>query len=501
VTRRATAARADTGWATRLGDLLSWATTIAVGVALLGGTISGTRESLGDRRPLEAAVLPGWATTVAVGVLLAGGLAALLGRLGPVSATPATAAWWLPLPAGRRGLLRGELLRVLLLALAAAVVVALPLLAGGRPDPTPATVGAGLAGAGALAAALVGGLAVLQSAGRGRRVPSVAGAVATAAVVGPAAVASVAAALQLGLPAVPVPDGLPPASAVVLPVAAGTLAAGALLAADRRLDRLPAGVLRSRGQTAVYASASAVSMDTRELGRALGTVVRPPRRARTWRRVRTPGQAVVAADLAVLARSPWRWGQLAVGAALPVLAARTSGLAEVPALVAVAAALGWGLAAVAVGEPSRRAQASPAADRALPLSARGVLRARAAVPAAVLAAVCGVSALLVGVGSGAPVGWLVLGVAAAPAWAGAAVRGGYRPELDWTGPVLSSPMGALPLGVGATLVRGPDLGLLGTAPAALALFLGSPSIVLVAAQVAWGLAVGVLAVETARPAS
>jgi hypothetical protein len=62
-------------------------------------------------------------------------------------------------------------------------------------------------------------------------------------------------------------------------------------------------------------------------------------------------------------------------------------------------------------------------------------------------------------------------------------------------------MGALPIGVGATLVRGPDLGLLGTAPAALALFLGTPSVLLVAVQVGWGLAVGALAVETARPRS
>jgi hypothetical protein len=215
--------------------------------------------------------------------------------------------------------------------------------------------------------------------------------------------------------------------------------------------------------------------------------------------VRAPWQAVVAGDLAVLARSPWRWGQLAVGAALPVLAARTSGLGDLPALVAVAVVLGWALAATAVGEPSRRAHAAPAADRALPLDERSAVRARAVVPVVVLVIVCGLSALLVGQGTGAPLAWLALGVAAAPAWAGAAVRGGYRPELDWSGPVVSSPMGAVPTGVGATLVRGPDLGLLGTAPVALALLLGAPTPLLVAGQLVWALAVAALAVETARP--
>jgi hypothetical protein len=64
-----------------------------------------------------------------------------------------------------------------------------------------------------------------------------------------------------------------------------------------------------------------------------------------------------------------------------------------------------------------------------------VVRARVVLPLAVLAVVCGVSALLVGQGTGP----------------------------TWSGPVLAPPMGAMPVGVGATLVRGPDLGLLGTA--------------------------------------
>ncbi|KGH45773.1 hypothetical protein IN07_15340, partial [Modestobacter caceresii] len=152
-----------------------------------------------------------------------------------------------------------------------------------------------------------------------------------------------------------------------------------------------------------------------------------------------------------------------------------------------------------LGEPSRRASAAPAADRGLPLGGAAVVWARAVVPAAVLAGVCGVSALLVGQGTGAPVAWSALGVVTAPAWAGAAVRAGYRPDLDWSGPVLASPMGAVPVGVSSTLVRGPDVGLLGTAPVALALLLGTAPWWLVGAGLLWSLALGALAVGTARP--
>jgi hypothetical protein len=284
-------------------------------------------------------------------------------------------------------------------------------------------------------------------------------------------------------------------------VVAGLLAvvaAGGLGLADRRLDRLPAGALRASGETVQYATASVLSLDTRELGRALRTTVRRPRHRRSWRWVHRPWQAVVAGDLAVLGRSPARWGQLLAGGALPVLAARTQGLAELPALVAVAVVLGWGSAAVALGEPSRRAAAAPAADRSLPMAAEEVVRARALVPVVVLVVVCGLSALLVGQGTGVPLGWLGLGAAAAPAWAGAAVRAGYRPDLDWSGPVLSSPMGAVPVGVSTTLVRGPDVGVLGTAPVALALLLGTVPPVLVAVQLGWSVALAAFAVLTAQ---
>ncbi|KQS58226.1 hypothetical protein ASG36_08885 [Geodermatophilus sp. Leaf369] len=486
-TRQATATRADTSWLTLGGDVLSWLTTAGVVVAVLGGAFSALRERIAARPETGTTVLPGELTAVVAAVLVTAGVVALLSRLGPVSATPATAAWWLPLPAGRRGLLRGELRRVGLVAVVAAVVVALPVVLAAPAAPTVAEVAATVAGAALLALAVVGALVVLQAAGRTGWVAPVAGSLATVVVVVPALLGTVAGswAWEPSAPHLPVP--------VLLGVPA-VLAVAGLVAADRVSDRLAAGALRERGTAVFVASASALSLDTRELGRALGTPVHPPRRTRSWSWVREPWQAVVAADLAVFSRSPWRWGQLAIGAALPVLAARTRGLGEVPALVAVAVVLGWSLAAVALGEPSRRAHGSPAGDRSLPLDARDVVRSRAVVPLVGLVVVCGVSLGLTGLGWE----WVLLGVATAPAWAGAAVRGGYRPELDWSGPVLSSPMGAVPTGVGATLVRGLDLGVLGTVPLVVALLLGEVPQLLLGIAVAWSVGLGLVSVETAR---
>ncbi|SDP22814.1 hypothetical protein SAMN05660199_03416 [Klenkia soli] len=485
-TRQATATRADTSWLTLGGDVLSALTTAGVVVAVFGGAFSALRERIAARPEAAATDLPGELTALVAALLVTAGVVALLSRLGPLSATPATAAWWLPLPADRRGLLRGELRRVCGVGLVAAVVVALPVVLAAPAAPTLPEVVVTVLAAALVSLAAVGVLVVLQARELTGWVAPAAGAVATVAVVVPAVVGTVGSWTWV-----------PTAPDISLPLLGGVpvlLAVAALLAADRVSGRLRAGALRERGTAVFVASASALSLDTRELGRALGTPVHPPRRTRSWSWVREPWQAVVAGDLAVFSRSPWRWGQLAIGTALPVLAARTDGLGGVPALVAVAVVIGWSVAAVALGEPARRAHGAPAADRALPMGAKDVVRARAIVPVVGLAVVCAVSAGVVGLGWE----WAALGAATAPAWAGAAVRGGYRPELDWSGPVLSSPMGAVPTGVGVTLVRGLDLGVLGTVPLVIGLLLGEVPDLLLGIALGWSLLLGLISVETAQ---
>ena len=93
----------------------------------------------------------------------------------------------------------------------------------------------------------------------------------------------------------------------------------------------------------------------------------------------------------------------------------------------------------------------------------------------------------VGVGTGAAGTWALLGLAAAPAWAAASLRGALRPDPDWSGPVVSTPMGVLPAGVGATLVQGVDVGVAGSLPLLAALVTGGPTPLLVAVQAAWAL--------------
>jgi Family of unknown function (DUF6297) len=489
-TRRATAARARTTLSERLSDAWGGIVSAGIGVAVAGGSLASLRGRIAlAGAPVTGTTLPAAATSAALGLLALAGAVVVLARLGPVSATPAAAAWWLPLPTDRRGLLRGELLRLTAAVVAVAVLLALPLVLGAVAAPTAASVLGGLGWAVTLAAAAVGGTALLQTRRRGRGVAGVAGAVAAGVAVLAAAAATLAAPGG-GLVDVPL-AGAPPGW-VLAGAAAG--AAFLLVAADRGLGRLGAGGLLAGGATAQYAGASLLALDTRHLGRALAGRDRPPRRSRRFRRVRHPWQAVVAADLALLTRGRWQLGQLAVAVAVPVVVARTEGLGALPLVVWAGCLLGWGLAATAAGRPARETQGVPELDRLFALSAAAVVRSRAVVPAVVTALVGTLSGLLLGVGTDGAGTWTLLGLAAAPAWAAAALRGALRPDPDWSGPVVSTPMGVLPAGVGATLVQGVDVGIAGSLPLLAALGTGGPTPLLVAVQAAWSLllATGVL---------
>src|SRR5207245_1032772 len=147
---------------------------------------------------------------------------------------------------------------------------------------------------------------------------------------------------------------------------------------------------------------------------------------------------------------------------------RTDGLDRLPAATVIGLLVGWLTAGVAVGLPARFAHAAPAIDRLLPLSSGRLVAARCVAPALLLTAVCGVSGLLVGVGSGHALAWAALALGAVPAWTAAALRGAYRPDLDWSGAVVATPAGVLPAGIGAALAQGVDVGVVGTLPLAVA---------------------------------
>jgi hypothetical protein len=491
LTRSSAAQRAVTTLGARIGD--AWATLVSVGIglALLGGWLSSLRDAVVGHAPGAGTVLPASVTALAAGVVAVAALTTLLDRLGPVSASPAAAAWWLPLPAERSRLLRSELGRVAGTTAATTALLCAPLAAVWSRPPSFSGVATTVLGATASAAGLVGAVALLQTRGRRGVLAPVTGAIAVGAgalaaflAVSPWAAGALAGVSTHALPGI----GWSGAALTLV------VATGLLVAAGRGLGRLRAGTLRVAGAASAFAAASVFSLDTRDLGRALASGPRTPRTGHRLSLVRRPWQAVTAADLLLLSRSPWQCGQLVLATSVPVLAARTEYLDRLPAATAVGLLVGWLAGAVAVGHPARWAHASPAIDRLLPLSSGQVVAARCVTPALVLTVVCGVSGLLVGVGSAHPLAWAALALGCVPAWTAAALRGAYRPELDWSGAVLSTPMGVLPAGIGATLVQGVDVGVAGTLPVLVVVLTGAdPSPALVAVQFAWALCLAVAA--------
>jgi hypothetical protein len=496
--RQDTARRSDITLGRRLSDAWSTAASVAIGLAVLGGWLASVREQVVGRAPVDGVLLPGSLTAGVAVLVTVAGLLALLDRLGPVSSSPAATAWLLPLPVDRRGLLRGELRKVAATCALVTAAVAAPVALAVADRPSLSGVAVPTLGSAATAAALVGGVAALQTRGIRNAVAPTAGLVAVLAAAGAALLPAAPPLLRdLGGRL----DGGLPAPGWTWPIAAGAAAAVLLVVAERGLDRLGTGALRSLGATSGYAGASVISLDTRELGRALAPAApRTPRRGRRFGRVGQPWQAVAAADLVLLGRSRWQLGQLVVGAALTVLAARTEGVGGLPGVVVAALFLGWFLAAVAAGHPGRHAQVTPALDRVLPLSPAALVVARGIAPALALTGVCVVSGLLIAVAAGEPA-WTALALASVPAWTAAALRGAFRPELDWSGPVVSTPMGAVPAGVAATLVQGLDVALLGILPIAVALLVGAdPTPALALGELIWAavLAAGTLALLARR---
>ncbi len=469
--RRYTAATARRRSGASIGSLLVDVYTVllttAVGVAVAVGTVDGVREALPPASPAGVTgpqvSLPTLGALLAVA--LAGGVLSLAGRLGPVGVGGAEATWWLTLPVGRRSLLRPAAVRLPLLA-GAVGTVALPLL-------DLAVLPAGLPTAGrVLAVAAVGGLGaatIVLAAGVGQTLGSVRRRLALAGdvlVASAPLLALTSAVTGLRLGATPVP-GTP--AVVVLAV----LAAAAVVALDRRLGRIPARDLRESGSVASQAVGAVVSLDSRELGRAL-TEGGALRRRRPSRRlgVRSAGAALVVADALLLVRSGRHLAQLAAAACVPAVVLAVPRLQD-PVIVLPALLVAGYVATLATAEGARRAEMAPGIDRLLPIGARRVRRLRLVVPlvAMTLWSVPAFAPLVL-LGADVP-GWIALGVLAAPVWAGAAVRSAYRPAPDWGGPLVATPAGAVPIGAAVVLSRGPDVVVLGLVPVLVAVALGT----------------------------
>lgn len=467
----------DGGLGQVLGDLYYAAVTGVIGIALALGSAQSLRSVLQPPSPDGVADGPGVAS--AVPWLLVAGLGlvvSLAGRLGPVGVGGAEATWLLGAPVDRRGLLRPTARRFPLLAGVVAALVVGILDAGIAADRDAGHV-LRTAVAGALAAVLVvlvAGLA--QSAQVSRRRVALAGDLLLGAV------PLVALGVTLAGGRLPTVIAVPPL--VLAALAAAVVAASLLL--DGRLGALGARTLRESGSVAAQAAGALVSLDSRELGRALTDATSPARRRRSrrFRRVRGPAAAVLVADGMVLTRSARHLVQLVVAAAVPVAVARTPELAGPGTFVLVVLVVGY-VAMSATGEAARRAEMQPAVDRLLPLADRAVRRLHMVVPGAAMLAWSLAAYAAVGAWWGGGLGgWLLLGALAAPVWAAAAVRAAFRPAPNWGGPLVSSPMGALPGGVAGVVARGPDVAFLGHVPVVVALVTGATPPVLLVVQAA-----------------
>lgn len=473
-TAQAASARSNATIGSLLGDVYYAVISIAISIGVALGFSQAMRVALPPEPDISSPLSLSLASLVIVILIaLAGVVLSLAGRLGPVGAGGAEAAWWLGLPVDRRGLLRPSSRRLPLLAgFVGAVIVALldaGLLADEGSRVVRVAAAAALVAAGIVLVAGVG-----QSASVSRR---------TIALVGDVLLflAPVAAVLlaSVGWSVDEVPG--PPwwLVAVLLVVVAGLA-----YLVDSRLGRMPEKTLRESGSVATQAAGAVVSMDSRELGRALTDGAAAP--VRRWtsklRTARGPATALVTADLVVLRRSARHVVQLAVAALVPVLVSTVPQLAS-PFGVLLAVLVAGYVAMSATGEGARRAEMAPILDRLLPIDAQTVRRLRMIVPAGAMLLWSVVAFAAVGRWASDVPNWIALGVISTPVWAAAAVRSSYRPAPDWGGALVSTPMGALPTGVASVLARGPDLVVLGLLPVWIALLLRTINTPLMLAQI------------------
>lgn len=469
-----------------LADLYNGALAIVLAVAMtlggahaLGADLTALSGSPGQARGLD----PFWLVVLAGLAACAAG-AGLAARLGPVSLGPTRAAWWLPLPVDRRGLLRPHawIWPAVGAALGGVIGAGVTL---ATADPTRGLIFAGtLAGAAVLCATTLA-LALTQADPvhhrRLRRGADL--------VLGLGPIGVLALALS-GLPA-PVP-GVAALSIIAAVAALAVLVLAVRL--DRRLERLTDRSLREGGAVAYGALGATLSVDTRAISRALTTRAERPERPsrsltlvrRAPRRLAAPA-ALVTADLLLMVRERRRPVQVLVAVCLPLLALAVA--APLPALVLVLFTVGAYLAALTGAEGSRRAEAAPMIDALLPLSGRAVHLLRLLAPA-LTTMIWSVPVHLALAWRAAAAGefltaapwWLLLGALAAPAWAAGAVRGAYRPPQPVAGQLVHTPMGSFDPTIVVALLRGPDLALLCAVPALIAVATGTVSAGLVIAQ-------------------
>ena len=459
----------------------------AVGTGALGGFVAAGLDS-------------GWLGLALLMLLGAVGVGSL-GRLGPLFLRPHEAAWWLPMP-GQRDSLLVPVARVeyLIAATVGATVGVLPALAAGggwvAAAAWPALLSAGTC---LVLTELIKAQILDRDVEPLRRRLIVAGAAACLAGV-----------------VLAFPRSLLGNTAVAL--LAGVLAFLAVLGWRRARGSL--GQAHDAALLAIVARSfgahvSLLSLDTRALGRLLSPDPTRPadpsslRAARIGSRLPRPLGVLIAvaqADWILLCRQRRRLLQMGVGLAIAMLPL-LSGAVGAP-LRAVGYLIGGWIATLAVAEPARQAWFDGGPDASWPVAPWVVRAGHLLVPAVLMSmwSLLSLAPAMAALGAAADGKRLAIVVALALvsgwAWAGAALRSGFRRMPDFAAGLVTSPVGSLPPGVVQMLTQGPDAAVVGALTVALvASGIAVPTTTLLGIQAAAGIIAVVWGVRTNRRAS
>ena len=422
---------------------------------------------------------PGWGLLALLMLLVAVGVGSL-GRLDPLFLRPHEAAWWLPMPGDRDSLLV-PVARVeyLIAATVGATAGVLPAVAAGGGW-LAAIAWAALLSAGTclVLTELIKAQILDRDVEPLRRRLIVAGAAACLAGV-----------------VLAFPRSLLGNTAVAL--LAGVLAFLAVLGWRRARGSL--GQAHDAALLAIVARSfgahvSLLSLDTRALGRLLSPDPTRPADPSSLRAARI-----------LLCRQRRRLLQMGVGLAIAMLPL-LSGAVGAP-LRAVGYLIGGWIATLAVAEPARQAWFDGGPDASWPVAPWVVRAGHLLVPAVLMSAWSLLSLAPAMAALGAAAAWKGLAIVVALAlvsgwaWAGVALRSGYREMPDFAAGLIASPMGSLPPGVLQMLTQGPDAVVVGALTVALvASGIAVPTTMLLGIQAAAGAVVVMWGVRTNRRA-
>ncbi|WP_394940634.1 DUF6297 family protein [Psychromicrobium sp. YIM B11713] len=485
--REAPLSRQTVGFGSLFGEIYTTVFGIVVLLVASYSLVGGIRTSylssqVAGNQPTETNLLirqldplvPGPVAWAVVLLAAIAGTLLLVNRLGPAHLDTPQTQWLLPLPVSRRSLLRPSVLRsaVILTALGAVAGAALAILESSELNAT--TIGLAVASTAGLFLCGFSLAQLAQNVARGNLLFRLA-----LAVLGCLALLSLAA--TLGLPLLGnwllvLPSSWPVLASAGHYWAALLLPLGVVLLvfAARGLPTVSTKSLREHSARASLVRSSIVSMDSAALSSSLGsgetTGDRHSRRSLLV--ASSPGAVLVRADAVRYLRHPGRIAWVFALAVIPAIGRAFIGGSSSWPVVVLLLICGL-LATSSVSSPYKLNAINPVLDDLLPLDPGTVRKLHAVMPGFILLLWAALAFGLLWLSGAGSLTLFITGVIAGPALAGAALRGAFKKPADWSQPAIATPGGALPAGVAAQFLAGPDLAAIVLAPSLISLIAGS----------------------------